>query len=835
MKKGYKGLAITLAMSMSMSAAMPAFASEVETVENPDGTTSVISTEMNSTENEDGSLTTKITVTEEISGQKQDGTAVEGTIEKVDENKVNADGELESESWFESGEIKEESEKPYDGEEDDVKAELSEGETTTSKGSASESKETTTYDEEIGADVTTKVTETSREVTTTTDKVDVKYDNNADAYEGEENLEFMTPVWDGTQVNLGGGTLDWFPGNSMEQKPEGYDYTPYGFMHNDVTHMWYIHANEDGEMVDFDGRPVYWYDKETDTYTRKLPDEAEIYYIYYSEKLADPYYLYYETENGFEAIKDKAALENVLNNGNSMMIAIYNASVTHPDEVWNAVEDELKELIELRSNASAFKKAANEFRTNHPEFYEILDVEKLVEDYQDGEVSQETTDLYNTIFELFQKNITDKKFQAPENIIPAYCVDLNTSTIRGSWYDLMNMEDVGYYSTERNEENGYISDADRIKAIAINGYWGTKEGKGSLEAMKAFFTEKLEEATANGEVLPFTQEDIDALTHGCALTITQHSIWRFGNSLENAYMDGKTYAYGNENARDARIDKFIEYFTTMPIDTEVFDESEIITQEKFVDTMTVTVGNRADNHANNQDDNADNDAYNVDFNFSLVVAPGENDDLVVSIINNNGEIIAKARLAGDGSADDDSFTGNLVNDGNGNYRFTGLTLIENSNQTFSLNLEGVQYLEEGVYLFKSAGGEEYSQTMVTLAEGAKAVDLAVAVDFSFDVKEGSVTETRTWTKSGSEIYEEDEVTGDDANTDESEEETETPEEFYTPDSGEDVYEEIDDPEVPLADAPQTGSNTLMYLVMSAISGAGLAVTSIFNRKKNDEE
>lgn len=832
MKKNYKkGLALSLAMSVTATG-IPAYAAESNTILN-----------------EDGSSTTVITVTEEISDKKEDGTIVEGTIVNVNTETKNAEGELTSTSWSEEGEISETNEKEYDSENDDVTVDLIEESEVTETGSVNESTTKTEYDSELGADVTTTVTETPREVTTTTDKVDVTYDNEVDAYEGEEDLEFMTPVWDGTQLNLGGGTFDWFPSSALQQMVEGYDYTPYGFMHNDVTHMLYIKTDKDGNMVDTDGNEVYYYDEATCTYSRNLPDEIDIYDIAYKKGL-----LCYKkaTEDGseyFENVTDEASVDKIVNVANSMMCAFYDKSQTHSDELWDAVYDDLLragKLLEESSNNKAnsiFKK----IKENYPKFLTILDISRLAEDYNDdGQVTQETTYIYNALFELLAKERSNYTFVAPENMIPAYCVDVNTGTVRGSWYDLMNLEDVGYYSTERTAENGYISDADRIKAIAANGYWGTKEGKGSLEYMKAFFQKRLDAAIAAGETLPYTQKDIDGLTHGCALSITQHSLWRFGNSLDGAYMDAYTYAYKNISERNARIERFIEYFTTMPIDTSEFDESEIFTQEKYVDSMNVTIGDRVAGHANNLDDDQDNDAYNVDFNFTLVVTPGEGDDLVVSIVNSDGIIIAKARLAGDGTNDDESFTGNLVNDGNGNYRFTGLTLIENCNQKFSLNLEGVQYLEEGVYLFKSANGEEYSQTYVTIAEGAKAVDLAVAIDFNFDVKEGTVTETRTWVKTGNEEFGNDGNTEEDYDTLEDEEETkngvktEYEEELkieksvLSSTSSLDGYIEIEEQEVPLANAPKTGSNTFMLFVISLLSGLGLAVTSFMNRKKENE-
>lgn len=693
--------------------------------------------------------------------------------------------------------------------------------------------------------------EIPREVTVTTGDVNISYDNEVDQYEGEQNLQFMTPIWNGNQKNLGGGTLDWFPGNPLDKTTEGYDFTPYGFMHNDVTHMWYIRTDKDGGMVDVDGNAVYYYDAATNTYTRNLPDEVEIYDIG-NEKIKP---LYYKTtsesgEETFVLIEGNDAsgnpqIENVVFVANSMMVAFYDKSQTHSEETWAAVYDDLMAL-----GTSPTKEAAAAFNEKHPGFLDIIDISKLVEDYQDGVVSEETTQLYNTIFALIENEKAIKKFEAPANMIPAYCVDVNTGTVRGYWYDLMNIEDAGYYSTERNEENGYVSDADRIKAIALHGYWGTAEGEqGSLTEMKRFLKARLDEATAKGEDLGFTQADIDFLTHGEALTITQHSIWRFGNSLDGAYMDGHTYAYGNEAARDVVIDKFIAYFTTMPIDTNEFDESEIMTQEKFIGEMKFVVGDKAEGHANNLDDDDKNDAYESELSFSLVVTPGEGDDLVVSIVSGD-KVIAKARIAGDGSNDDETFTNNIISDGNGNYTFKGLTLIENSNQTFSLNLEGAQYLEQGVYLFKAAGGAENSQTFATIASGTKAVDLQMEIDLTFNVEEGSVVETRKWKKTERDEHTDkprDPSSNDPNPKDPSSKDPNPKDPRNTPPQGTNpggdddqdfgvlgAYDEvmIDDDMIPLGVLPATGDRSPLWMLLSLISGFGLAISTFGKRKKN---
>ena len=68
-----------------------------------------------------------------------------------------------------------------------------------------------------------------------------------------------------------------------------------------------------------------------------------------------------------------------------------------------------------------------------------------------------------------------------------YCADFAVSPQADFRYDMENVEDAGYYDSEA---------AAHIRAIAQNGYWGTSEGAGSLDAVKKM----LVDAYNNGEI-----------------------------------------------------------------------------------------------------------------------------------------------------------------------------------------------------------------------------------------------------------------------------------------------------------------------------------------------
>jgi len=72
---------------------------------------------------------------------------------------------------------------------------------------------------------------------------------------------------------------------------------------------------------------------------------------------------------------------------------------------------------------------------------------------------------------------------------------------------MVNVNDSTYYTK---------AEADRLRAIAQNGYWGTAIGQGSLNSMKELLT---------GSNKKY-QSKID---EGIALAVTQASIWTYGN------------------------------------------------------------------------------------------------------------------------------------------------------------------------------------------------------------------------------------------------------------------------------------------------------------------
>lgn len=129
-------------------------------------------------------------------------------------------------------------------------------------------------------------------------------------------------------------------------------------------------------------------------------------------------------------------------------------------------------------------------------------------------------------------------------------------------------------------------------------------------------------------------------------------------------------------------------------------ETNLIDKDSFLneDSLTLAIGDKVAEHANNSDTNDTNDVYSIDLFFAMVVEPTANDDLFVILytIASDGSVneLRKARLAGDATGDDETYS-ELIRNGN-SYTFRDIQMAENSDLTFDLKVEGTQNLAEGV-------------------------------------------------------------------------------------------------------------------------------------------
>ena len=440
------------------------------------------------------------------------------------------------------------------------------------------------------------------------------------------------------------------------------------------------------------------------------------------------------------------------------------------------------------------------------------------------------------------------------NRVFGYCADLKTGADSGEWYHYTNLEDSNYYASEES--------ADHIRSIVMNGYWGTsdipkEDGSyelGSLEGIKANLRKAIENGEISGTVLvPQRNVDdngnvvldengevvtvemnvldfLDGMTEGEAMLATQAAIWSYANgTLDNpTKLDGPIVVspdwyrnhqtnYGKhegeplDDEAGARVDLLYKWL--MNLETEEKSTVVINDQSSFEDVNLLVHEKDAEAEAN-KDDNKDNDVYNVDLTFKLAFVPGDDDDLVVYLLDSennpikdkDGNPIIK-RLAGENSEGQDY--DDIRPEADGSYVLKGLKLSENQDFDFDLRLEGTQYLEKGVYVYTAVGGRDVSQSFVGIAEGKRNVDVSMGMTIRFDVDENhKVVAEKHWRSSHDPVTE-------DKNP---------PIRFRTPGPV------IPDEPVPLADVPQTGDISVLWFAMILFSGCGLCALKLFEKK-----
>lgn len=328
-----------------------------------------------------------------------------------------------------------------------------------------------------------------------------------------------------------------------------------------------------------------------------------------------------------------------------------------------------------------------------------------------------------------------------ETIGNLYCMDMSTEAVPGAAYRKVNLEDAaaeGYYSEE---------EVSRLRAIMNNGYImnfsfdenGNFTGYSSSAEDLAAFQSKLEAAG----------EDFGTISWEQAAAATQMAIWTIANREVAPTDDAKTLKIFSN---DETVNQLAEYLLSLNdngLDTGgQKKETQIITKERFIDDLEMVIGDKVSDGAT-----SDTDTYQVGLKFSLVVTPGAKDDLIVKVLDQNGNVVTSAKLPSDDSQIGGAGYAKQVigNDGKIYYLLDGLSLQENSDVTFSLKLEGFQYLEKGVYVFESkinsnddGTNTSSSQNLIGMAEGNAVVDVSTTITLSFHVTEGAVTKTREW-------------------------------------------------------------------------------------------
>lgn len=361
--------------------------------------------------------------------------------------------------------------------------------------------------------------------------------------------------------------------------------------------------------------------------------------------------------------------------------------------------------------------------------HSVFEKRKLYVDerYMDGECIDEKT--YARWDYVQQFVLVDA---ATGELITTYCADQKTNTQDGYGYIMENVEDASYYSQ---------TEAEMIRSVALNGYWNTESGFGSIEDVRS----KLE---ASGQ---FTEDELAALTGGMAMTATQYAIWTFsnvsnGDKYINSYAVSQKLGVGRvpEDEKDEveLIFKYYNYLINLePTKSEGSTADTLINENNFISNATLTVLDKLPSHPNNADGDFGNDAYLTDLSFALVVTPDpETDELTVEVVDKNGNHVASGRIAGEPKEGEQM----LLADENGNYTLSDIVLVEGEQQ-FNITLQGVQNLDTGVYLYTSEIRDDISsQAMVGVASGERSVDVTMSISFELSVDDELLVKAHVW-------------------------------------------------------------------------------------------
>lgn len=355
-----------------------------------------------------------------------------------------------------------------------------------------------------------------------------------------------------------------------------------------------------------------------------------------------------------------------------------------------------------------------------------------------GEYGIEST--FRVYVESTKENIQAHQFILKDdkgNLYYAYCTDLATEATPAE-FNVARLEDSGFYKP---------GDEEHIRAIALNGYWGTERETGSLEEFK-------QTLAASGK---FTQEQLDKITPGMAVTATQAAIWYYGNSgndsLSNKYITGSHYPDGTKTPATAEEAKLINamYQYLITLEQKPTTDNTLINKDDFAQKVKIKLNGKVGTDTQNTSSSStESDKYDVDLTFTmgLEVVSGENSgDLIVSVVlldkdgkqvldeNGNPKTLAKGTLNGENSA------GLAYDSKTNSYTFSNLVL--ESGAKLDLRLDGTQNLQQGVYLFSAKGGFNKAQTFV--GTGAAKQDVQLNVNLEFNVTDPTAEQSTTTT------------------------------------------------------------------------------------------
>ena len=287
-----------------------------------------------------------------------------------------------------------------------------------------------------------------------------------------------------------------------------------------------------------------------------------------------------------------------------------------------------------------------------------------------------------------------------------YCIDYATNAQRGYFYEIENLEDQNYFKNNEDKE-AYK----QIAAIALNGFWGTTSGTGSMSSVRGVLENYLK--TKGGKTASEAKTIADSLTAREALSATQAAFWKYGNS-------GNTGVNVNNVSPNENVKLLFAALTDTSLQSTSQNNATDILDEKDITSATVVVKDKVAASADGK-----TDTFKTDVSFSLAVVP-TGEGFAVAVYNGDSTTPVTTKLLSELNKTGDTYT------------IEGIQLQENVN--ISLNITGTQVLDRGVYLYTSEKISGVpSQSFVSVAEGKRQVNLDV--NLTFDVKDPDISES----------------------------------------------------------------------------------------------
>ena len=310
-----------------------------------------------------------------------------------------------------------------------------------------------------------------------------------------------------------------------------------------------------------------------------------------------------------------------------------------------------------------------------------------------------------------------------------YCADFSTTAVKGETYDMVNVKDSGYFPD--------LETAKKVEVIAVNGYWGTGSGVGSLDHVK----QVLRDAKQAG-IIDLSDTEIENITPGEALSATQAALWRYADSSGETAMgddvvgyvyDGTGYST-RDNIRSAydsereTVNAFYKALISLDADSATNTTTELLGTGNFATEAQLVIREKAVDENGNVKTHQESDTgmYVADLTFTMAVRESDlTGNLIITVSDQYGNVIRREQL----STTSSNLVGRILADGTAGTDYTIRDLELAEGVKFNLNLSGIQNLQQGAYLY-SADLYSDSQTFIGVASGSQQVNLNVQMEFS---------------------------------------------------------------------------------------------------------